>query len=485
MNTNAFKQFLKGQTVHRSTKLVALAVSSCMLVAMIAIDASASASASPTLTAHAEAKAQADLVLADWRSVARELRESELGKNVGQPVAGATVIGDATTSPTTIPATPTTIAATPTTIAATPTTVATGGGTAPTGGGTAPTGGGTAPTGGGTTPTGGGTTSPTTTTTAPPAPSSSAGLIAAGPSRSECLVASNPGNTLSALQTSINRFQNSTNSTVTCLGVYTDGSLTWTDWSDPWIAGGSGAAYQSWVGQSPQTRQLVVEVDLIPQSLQTDVNNPLSWETACAAGDYNSYAAALGTNLVSAGLQNSVIRLGSEANGTWEGDFVGNTTQEQSAWASCFDNEVTALRQATGEHFLIDWNPNACTENIPYANYYPGNAYVDIMGLDFYDVDCDLPTTAVSYAQLSNEDDGFSTFEAFANAKGKPMSFPEWGLTTSPAGDDPAYINGVASTVNNGDFAFQEYFDTGSGSSEPIDSGSTPLSATAYGRAFG
>ena len=54
------------------------------------------------------------------------------------------------------------------------------------------------------------------------------------------------------------------------------------------------------------------------------------------------------------------------------------------------------------------------------------------------------------------------------------MSFPEWGLTTSPGGDDPAYINGIGSTVNNGNFAFQEYFDTGSGYSEPIDSGSTP-----------
>jgi hypothetical protein len=484
MNNNAFRQFLKGQTVHRSTKLVALAVSSCMLVTMIAIDASASASASPTLSAHAEAKAEAQSVLLDWRSVAQELRATELGKKVGHPetvapfTIGSTGAGSISTAPTT------TTAPVTTTIPATATVSVTttgGGGGGGGGGGTTTT---TAPTTTTTAPTTT-TTAPTTTTTTPPAPSSSGGLISAGSSRSECLIASNPGNTLSALQTSINRFQNSTNSTVTCLGVYTDGSLTWTDWSDPWIAGGSGSAYQSWVAQSPQTRQLVVEVDLIPQSLQTDVNNPLSWETSCAAGAFNSYAAALGTNLVRAGLQNSVIRLGSEANGTWEGDFVGTTTQEQNAWASCFDNEVTALRQATGEHFLIDWNPNACTENIPYANYYPGNSYVDIMGLDFYDVDCDLPTTSVSYAQLSGENAGLSTFEAFANSKGKAMSFPEWGLTSSPAGDDPAYINGVASSVNNGNFAFQEYFDTGAGSSIPIDSGSTPLSATAYGKAFG
>jgi beta-mannanase len=43
---------------------------------------------------------------------------------------------------------------------------------------------------------------------------------------------------------------------------------------------------------------------------------------------------------------------------------------------------VTALRQATGEHFLIDWDPNAGKGGYSYTNFYPGNAYVDIMGLD-------------------------------------------------------------------------------------------------------
>ena len=65
------------------------------------------------------------------------------------------------------------------------------------------------------------------------------------------------------------------------------------------------------------------------------------------------------------------------------------------------------------------------------------------------------------------------------------MSFPEWGLASSSAGDDPAYVTGIGSTVNNGNFAFQEYFDTGSGGSLPIDAGSTPLSAAAYGKSFG
>jgi beta-mannanase len=225
-----------------------------------------------------------------------------------------------------------------------------------------------------------------------------------------------------------------------------------------------------------------MQVDLIPDSLE-NVNNPLSWEQSCAAGDFDSYATQLGTNLVAAGLQNSVIRLGPEMNGPWEADFIGTTTQEQNLWAQCFANEVTGLRQAAGEHFLIDWNPNACTQNEPYSSFYPGNAYVDIVGLDFYDVGCDSPSTPLNFTQLSNETYGLTSFEAFAAAQGKPMSFPEWGLANL-AGDDPAYIDGIGSTVATHDFAFEAYFDAGAGSSLPLGS-TTPLSLAAFQKWFG
>jgi beta-mannanase len=171
-------------------------------------------------------------------------------------------------------------------------------------------------------------------------------------------------------------------------------------------------------------------------------------------------------------------------NGPWETDFVGTTTQEQNLWAKCFDNEVTALRQATGEHFLIDWNPNACYENIPFANYYPGNAYVDILGLDLYDVGCDAPTTQLTFAQLANEPGGLTSFEAFASAQGKPMSLPEWGLNSAPSGDDSGYIGGIGSTVAHGNYAFQEYFDMQDGGTMLLGSG-TPQALAGYQKWFG
>jgi hypothetical protein len=308
--------------------------------------------------------------------------------------------------------------------------------------------------------------------------------ITAGPSRSECLTPNFDDTGLAALRTAVTNFDNLTSSTVTCVSAYLDGAVAWADWESPWITDPS-YGYTSWVAEAPQTRQLVLEINLIPASLE-DVNNPTGWEQSCADGNYDSHATELGNNLVAAGLQNSVIRLGAEMNGVWEVDFMGTSAHEQKLWASCFAHEVTALRKAPGEHFLIDWDPNACTGAYPYVNFYPGNSYVDIVGLDLYDVDCMTPTTSVTFSHLANEPYGLNDFEAFATAHAKPMSLPEWGLSTIPSGDDPSYIDGMGSTFASDDFAFEAYFEGGGGTkSKALPLGSnTPLSVTAYQKWF-
>jgi hypothetical protein len=313
----------------------------------------------------------------------------------------------------------------------------------------------------------------------------SASPIAAGPSRSECLTPHAAPNQygLAYLDSLVTAFNQTTHSSVTCLSTFLSGIPNWQAWDHPWIEDPT-YGYNKWVEQAPQARQLVLAVQLIPDSLE-NVNNPLSWEQACAAGQYDTYAAQLGNSLVAAGLGNSVIRLGAEMNGIWESDFIGPTLQEQKLWATCFDNEVTALRQAPGSHFLIDWNVNACKGDYAYKNYYPGNAYVDIIGIDLYDVACLIPTTRVTFKQLSSEQLGLNYFEAFARAQGKPMSFPEWGLSTVPSGDDASYINGIGLTVGSRDFAFETYFDAAAaGKALPLST-KTPKSLAAYQKWFG
>ena len=325
------------------------------------------------------------------------------------------------------------------------------------------------------------TTTTTTTTSAPVG-----GLITAGPSRSECVTLNmDPTQSgLSYVQSLVSSFDSVTGTNVTCLSAYT-GAQTWSDWIHPWVDSAE-VGVASWVAQQPQSRQLVVALNLIPNQLE-NVTNPTKWETSCSEGKYNSYARQLGANLVSAGLENTVIRLGPEMNGVWEPDFIGTKKTEQKLWAKCFAKEVTSFRQVAGEHFLFDWNVNACTGNYPYQNFYPGNQFVNIIGLDLYDVGCETPTTRLTFTQLAGEPAGLNRFEAFAAAQGKAMSLPEWGLSTIPAGDDPGYINGIGSTFTNKDFAFESYFDGAGGpKSKALALGpKTPLSDAAFRQWFG
>ncbi len=326
------------------------------------------------------------------------------------------------------------------------------------------------------------TTVPPTTTTAPP--TTSAGLITVGPSRTECLTPDVVGSGLGALQGAITKFNRLTQTSVSCVSAYLNGARTWSEWEHPWIAQ-SQFGYSSWVAQAPQSRELVLQVDLIPLSLR-NVNNPINWERSCAAGKFDAHATLLATNLIAAGLQNTVIRLGAEMNGNWETDFVGTTSAEQRLWVRCFENEVVGLRHATGEHFLIDWNPNPCRYNIPYTNLYPGNSFVDILGLDLFDQSCIAPQTRYSFAQLANQPSGLASFETFAREHRKPMSLPEWGLAVIPSGDDPQYIDGIGSNFDSRDFAFETYFDVSGKRIKTLALGPrTPLSVPAFVRWFG
>jgi len=249
--------------------------------------------------------------------------------------------------------------------------------------------------------------------------------------------------------------------------------------------------FGQWLSAAPG-RTIILTQQLIPDSVCTSVcANPLAWETACDSGAYNSYATQLATELVSTGFGSSVIRLGAEMNGSWENDYAGNTAQEQQAWARCFAQEVGAMRAVPGQHLLFDWNVNACTEDDQLSNLYPGNAYVDIIGVDAYDEYCDgsPPATgsAAAFAQLAAEPDGLNAVTAFAVSQGKPMSVPEWG-TASPVasgvGDDGAYVTAIAQYVANTDVSFQSYFDSGSENTIELSS-ADPNTLNAYIAAFG
>ena len=102
-----------------------------------------------------------------------------------------------------------------------------------------------------------------------------------------------------------------------------------------------------------------------------------------AAGAYNSYFLTVAQDMVAGGQASSVIRPGWEFNGGW---FSWAANGQAAAFVGYWQQIVTTMRSVPGQDFTFEWNPTAGDQGVGnLANYYPGNAYVDYIGLDLYD----------------------------------------------------------------------------------------------------
>jgi beta-mannanase len=185
--------------------------------------------------------------------------------------------------------------------------------------------------------------------------------------------------------------------------------------------------------------------------------------------------------MIAAGFGYSVIRLGAEMNGTWEIGSLGDNKTKWQQWGKCFAQEVTAMRSFPSAHFLFDWNVNARHRDIPLADYYPGNAYVDIVGISLYDEGSRLPPVGspARWKALASEPMGLNEVYAFAAKHHKPLSVPEWG-TVIRQGDDGNYVANVGDFVASHDVAYQSWFNAGNGNVYPLNPTAAPNSVAAY-----
>ncbi len=116
----------------------------------------------------------------------------------------------------------------------------------------------------------------------------------------------------------------------------------------------------------------------------------------------------------------------------------------------------------------VVWNPQGFGDpDLPGNSaqaYYPGNAFVDVVGDDLYDIRGKAEWAAAD-----------ALYRAHPS---KPFSFPEWGLWGI---DDPAFVKAMADFVRSHPrTALIAYFDAVPGST--WDLGSKPRSAATYRR---
>ncbi len=104
------------------------------------------------------------------------------------------------------------------------------------------------------------------------------------------------------------------------------------------------------------------------------------------------------------------------------------------------------MRSVPGQHFEFDWCPTLGKASVAPDRAYPGDAYVDYVGADVYDNSwiADYRDPVARWNDFVTQPYGLQWQSDFATAHGKPMTFPEWGLSTRSdghgGGDDPYFI---------------------------------------------
>jgi len=138
-------------------------------------------------------------------------------------------------------------------------------------------------------------------------------------------------------------------------------------WLGPWGDWVNGAA----------GRKLVISIPMIPLS-PSDANIQDG-----ANGAYNQYFTTLAESLVKYKLANTILRIGWEFNGDW---YRWTAKPGCNYWTKYYVNIVTAMKAVPGNNFQTIWNPNNGWAAVNATECWPGDEYVDYVGVDCYDV---------------------------------------------------------------------------------------------------
>ncbi|MFG3011160.1 glycoside hydrolase family 26 protein [Streptomyces cinerochromogenes] len=149
-----------------------------------------------------------------------------------------------------------------------------------------------------------------------------------------------------------------------------------------------------------------------------------------AKGEFDHHFRALAERLVRLQVPDTVLVLGWEMNGV---TYTHRCGPDPEAWKTYWKRIVTTMRSVPGQRFRFDFAPSRGRDAVPWTQCYPGDDTVDIIGMDSYD-----QPAGMSFDQQVNEPYGLQAHVEFAKAHGKPVSYPEWGLSRN--GDNAAYM---------------------------------------------
>ena len=256
--------------------------------------------------------------------------------------------------------------------------------------------------------------------------------------------------------------------------------------------------YRHWKGQG---YTMIWGVNMLPDTYSPNTDPDQSGGscyglTQGAKGKFDHYFRTVAANIIRAGFPISVIRFGWEFNGNW---FPWAAQGCASAYVRYFDDIVTTMRSVPGSHFTFEWNPTRGDLGVgTLSQYYPGNKYVDDVGLDVYDLEQNqYPGARAEFRYMLTQRDGLNWLTKFGAAHHKAVVLPEWGLgwgTCSRSGrpisasgqvcggDDATWVNLMTKWIATHNVLEATYWDFGSST---LRRGRNPQTAAALATRYG
>lgn len=240
--------------------------------------------------------------------------------------------------------------------------------------------------------------------------------------------------------------------------------------------------YESWLGREMDTALLYFDGDT-PARLRESapallskfrgtkyrtlvISMPLVLQgqtlSSVAAGANDQIFRDLAAVMVANGRGDDIVRPGWEFNGAW---FPWSGIGQWETFASAFRRAVTTMRSVPGaENLRFEWNFGKGGAPVP-DSAYPGDQYVDIIGMDVYDrsYSSRLADPVVRWDNYMQGSPGFAWHRDFAARHGKPMAFSEWGISSGHVSgsnpDNPYFIQQMHSWIQSNNVAYAIYFE--------------------------
>ncbi|MEU8531388.1 MULTISPECIES: hypothetical protein [Streptomyces] len=209
------------------------------------------------------------------------------------------------------------------------------------------------------------------------------------------------------------------------------------------------------------------------------------------AGEFDAAYARAARALVESGHGDAIVRLGWEPNnraiGPWQ------ATDDPGGYAALFRHVVAVFRATPGACFTFELSSSLGVRPGhrlgAFADYYPGDAYVDWLGMNAYDLKWGDPgaSAADRWSWIRSQAMGLDAHTAFVRARGKRNVCSEWGLyragdAFAGGGDNTFFVERMAEYFSWGEVAYQSYFDHDWGGGTLTD---FPAGRATYRRRFG